>query len=350
MQHWKEGGHDKLCKPIKKAGGAEQYNANNKYSEAVAVAAKACAEDTKGQKCYICTEAVHRHTGEGLVRGCACHTTEGFVHVSCLAEQAKILVAEAEENNLGPKVFDERFDRWVTCSLCKQRYYGVVWCALGWACWKTYVGRPETDEVRHHAMGWLAGGLYGVERHEEALSVQEAELSLMRRAGRHEGNITANMLTMQGNLANTYQKLGRRQDALRLRREVYSGRLQLFGEEHIDTLSGADNYANGLIDLNRFEEARSLLRRTVPVARRVLGESNNITLRMRCLYAASLYQDPAATLDDMRESVTMFEETGRTAQRVMGGANPLTMGMERHLGLARMALHARETPSPRGAA
>ena len=155
---------------------------------------------------------------------------------------------------------------------------------------------------------------------------------------------------MQGNLANTYQKLGRRQDALRLRREVYSGRLQLFGEEHIDTLSGADNYANGLIDLNRFEEARSLLRRTVPVARRVLGESNNITLRMRCLYAASLYQDPAATLDDMRESVTMFEETGRTAQRVMGGANPLTMGMERHLGLARMALHARETPSPRGAA
>ena len=199
-------------------------------------------------------------------------------------------------------------------------------------------------------MGWLAGGLYGVERHEEALSVQEAELSLMRRAGRHEGNITANMLTMQGNLANTYQKLGRRQDALRLRREVYSGRLQLFGEEHIDTLSGADNYANGLIDLNRFEEARSLLRRTVPVARRVLGESNNITLRMRCLYAASLYQDPAATLDDMRESVTMFEETGRTAQRVMGGANPLTMGMERHLGLARMALHARETPSPRGAA
>ena len=45
--------------------------------------------DTKDQTCYICTEAVHRHTGEGLVRGCACHTTEGFGHVSCLAEQAK---------------------------------------------------------------------------------------------------------------------------------------------------------------------------------------------------------------------------------------------------------------------
>ena len=53
VQHWKEGGHDKLCKLIKKAGGAEQYNANNKYKEAVAVAVEKCADDTKGQTCYI---------------------------------------------------------------------------------------------------------------------------------------------------------------------------------------------------------------------------------------------------------------------------------------------------------
>ena len=33
VQHWKEGGHDQLCKTIKKAGGAEQYNANKKYAE-----------------------------------------------------------------------------------------------------------------------------------------------------------------------------------------------------------------------------------------------------------------------------------------------------------------------------
>ena len=70
VQHWKEGGHDTLCKPIKKAGGAEQYNANKKYTEAVAVAAEACAEDTKGQTCYICTQALHWKTKDGLVRGC----------------------------------------------------------------------------------------------------------------------------------------------------------------------------------------------------------------------------------------------------------------------------------------
>ena len=133
---------------IKKAGGAEQYNANKKYAEAVAVAAEACAEDTKGQTCYICTQALHWKTKEGLVRMCACRGTAGFAHVSCLAEQAKILVAEAEENNLGDKVLNERWERWHTCSLCEQDYHGVVRCALGWACWKTYVGRPETDWAR----------------------------------------------------------------------------------------------------------------------------------------------------------------------------------------------------------
>ena len=34
------------------------------------------------------------------MRMCACRGTAGFAHVSCLAEQAKILVDEAEENNL----------------------------------------------------------------------------------------------------------------------------------------------------------------------------------------------------------------------------------------------------------
>ena len=172
VQHWKEGGHDKLCKKIKKAGGAEQYNANKKYTEAVAVAAEACAEDTKGQTCYICTQALHWKTKEGLVRGCACRGTAGFAHVSCLAEQAKILFAEAEENNLDNKVMHERWDRWHTCSLCEQRYHGVVACALGWACWKTYVGRPEADQLGRMAMTVLGNGLSDAGHHEDALSVK----------------------------------------------------------------------------------------------------------------------------------------------------------------------------------
>ena len=61
-QHWKEGGHDRLCKKIKKGGGAEQYHADKMYKEAVAIAAEVCADDTTGQTCYICTDALHWKT------------------------------------------------------------------------------------------------------------------------------------------------------------------------------------------------------------------------------------------------------------------------------------------------
>ena len=94
--------------------------------------------------------------------------------------------------------------------------------------------------------------------------------------------------------------------------------------------------------LERFEEAKALLRRTVPVARRVLGEGHEITLRMKRTYATAHYMDPAATLDDVREAVTTLEETERTARRVFGSAHPLTKDIEDDLRKARAALRAQE--------
>ena len=90
-------GHEQRCEEIHRGGGAEQYHAEIKYKEAVAEAVEASAEDTKGQTCYICLEAIHARTGEGLVRMCACRGASGFAHVACLAEQAKVLVAEAAD-------------------------------------------------------------------------------------------------------------------------------------------------------------------------------------------------------------------------------------------------------------
>ena len=337
-QHWEQGGHDKLCKLIKKTGGAEQYNANTKYKEAVAVAAEACAEDTKGQTCYICTQALHWKTKEGLVRMCACRGTAGFAHVSCLAEQAKILCDEAWENNLGAKAKQERWARWHTCSLCKQDYHGVVYCALGWACWKTYLGRPEGDDCQRNAMSLLGISLTDAKHYEDALSVQEAELSMARRFGDSENAI----LQVQTNLAITYGQLGRDEEALSMRHEVYSGHLNLDGEETEDTLLAALNYGDSFLNLRRFEEAKALLRRTMPVARRALGESNETALRMRGVYAVAFYEDPTATLDGLREAVATLEDAERIARRVFGGTHPLTKGIEGDLRQARAALRARE--------
>ena len=269
------------------------------------------------------------------MRGCSCRGTAGFAHVSCLAEQAKILVAEAEENNK-----DSQWHRWFKCSLCEQEYHGVVHCALAWACWKTYVGRAETDSTRLYAMTQLGNGLCDAGHHEDALSVQEAELAIKRRLGASEDS--ENILAVQSNLAMTYRALGRDEEALQLRRDAYSRRLKLNGEEHVDSLMAALNYASSLENLGRFEEAKSLLRKTMPVARRVLGESQELTLRMRFNYAMALYLDPSATLGNLREAVNTLDNTDRTARRVFGGAHPLVVAIEQSLP------RPRASPRPRG--
>ena len=128
-----------------------------------------------------------------------------------------------------------------------------------------------------------------------------------------------------------------------MRREVYSGWLKLKGEEDEDTLREAYNYAASLCQLRRFEESKSLLRKTMPVARRVLGKSNVLTLSLRKIYAEALRYDTDATLDDLHEGVTTLEDAGRIARRVLGGAHPRAVGFERSLENARAALRARET-------
>ena len=86
------------------------------------------------------------------------------------------------------------------------------------------------------------------------------------------------------------------------------------------------------------------MRKTMPVARRVLGEEHRLALKTRWNYAGALYEDPAATRDDLREAVTTLEETARTTRRVIGGVHPLTVAIETALREARAALRAREKP------
>jgi len=308
--HWK-GGHRAICQEIKRAGGAEPYHANKKCTEAVALAVEKFAEDTKGQTCYICLDG---DAEEGLVRGCACRGGSGFAHVSCLAEQARTLVAKGEEIHLPVK---EGWARWNTCGMCKQQYHTVVMCALGWACWKTYMGRPETDPARGMAMNNLGNGLLVADQFAEALSVQEAELSMRRRLGDSEVTI----LAVQENLAHTYNRLGKPEQALPLRRLVYSRLLELKGEEDEECLRAASIFADSLGYLERFEEAKTLYREIIPVARRVLGDAQ-LTIMMRVNFAHTLLKDYDTTPDELREAVTTLEETERTARRVLGGAHP----------------------------
>jgi hypothetical protein len=115
----------------------------------------------------------------------------------------------------------------------------------------------------------------------------------------------------------------------------------MFGLANREGLRTATNYAACLNALQRFGEAKRLLREVIPVARRVLGDSDDLTLTLRVNYAQTLQKDDGATLDDVREAVTTLEDTERIARRVLGGAHPLTVVIEDELRKARAALCVR---------
>ena len=203
---------------------------------------------------------------------------------------------------------------------------------------RTWGGRRRI-KIYGLAMSMLGNGLSEGKQYEDALTVREAELSLLQRLGASEESI----LAVRHNIAMVYQGLGRYEQALQMKRDVYSGRLMLNGEEHQETIRSAVNYAVSLNGLKRFGEAKSLMRKTVPVARRALGENHDLTLRMRKGFARALYMDADATLDDLREAATTLEELETIARRVLGGAHPTTGNIADELRNARAALRARET-------
>ena len=90
----------------------------------------------------------------------------------------------------------------------------------------------------------------------------------------------------------------------------------------------------------------SLLRKNVPVTRRVLGKDDELTLKMSWLYAQALHKDTSATLDDLHEAVSTLEDSERIARRVFGIAHPETVGIKEALRGARAALRAREATPP----
>ena len=80
------------------------------------------------------------------------------------------------------------------------------------------------------------------------------------------------------------------------------------------------------------------MRRQIPVARRVLGESDVTTLRIMWNYADALYKDPDATLHDLNEAVTTLEETIQPARRVLGNNHPIVLEIGKCLRNSREAL------------
>ena len=135
------------------------------------------------------------------------------------------------------------------------------------------------------------------------------------------GEEEVDMLHVKANIAVCYSSLGRDEEALALRRELYARSLALgfSGSGHfIDVV----NLSVSLQATQRFTEATSLLREQLPKARRALGAENDTFLRLRGLYASALGGDDCASRDDVVEAVTIFEELASTTRRIYGEFHP----------------------------
>ena len=342
-KHWEEGGHNKLCKKIKKAGGAEQYHADKKYKEAVAVAVEKCAAATKGQTCFICTQAIHWKTKEGLVNGyCACRGTMGIAHVSCLAQQAQ----SAMDDEFSKEDFNARGSRWHTCRLCGQKIHSEVRCALGWANWRTCVKAAAAGELppaelatrQLFAVQQLGNGMQDLKgNEEEALKMHEIYLDTLKRDFSH---YPREMLFIAlGNLATSYCGLGRHEECLALEMESYQGWKDLYGPSHERTILGAMCASSSLNTLKRYAEAREFMREQIDISRRSLGASHEMTLKLRRNLCKNYFLDQSNfSAEEMRQALSDLEDVLRLWRRVFGEQHPQTKFTEAMLLIAQMQL------------
>ena len=307
-QHNKSKGE---CKKIQRAGGAQQYYANEQYAAAAAVAVEKCAGDAAGKTCYICL------AGDNLVRGCACRGEWGFVHLSCLVRQARVACAEAAE-----EAVVEASTKWYKCSLCKQDYHGVVGCAVSWAGWATYMDQSPYSLV---ALENLGVGQMKIGKHEEALNVFRAMQAMY--VSRGLDPVYAN-----DNVAICLRELGRLDEALELTREYYTAMKKSKGAGHYDTLRAVNNLA----DLcrksrtpNGLSNACMLLRFHIPIATSNFGPEHPLTMRMRenlvrSIMAKSTWLPEKSSKGDLFEAQTIIEDLVPMIQRVYGADHPLT--------------------------
>ena len=133
-------------------------------------------------------------------------------------------------------------------------------------------------------------------------------------------------LIVKGNVANCLKALGRVEEELALRREIYAGHLILRGPlDSTTTIVSALNLGVSLNDHGRYAESKAFFRENLgPDSdfQRALGREHFYTLRARVIYATALYEDSDASIGDIREAVNILEDVCRRARRVLGDAHP----------------------------
>ena len=256
------------------------------------------------------------------------------------------------------KVLQARFRRWNSCSLCEQHYHGVVKCALGWACWKTYMGREKLDMRRYNSLTILGNGLrtavppsspQHVNCCKEAIGIyqaQQAELEKLIQDPLFQNQsqqMQCSMVSIMGNIAACYSDLGRydldwEKKSLEMKRETHD-KAEACNLPFENRLQLAINVANSLIALKHFTEAKSFLRQPLDTAVSLLDANHVLVLQLRVIFGQAQLHD-AKTRGEVVEAEKVLADAYARQRRVCGPSHPDTRFAQTVLETARAALDA----------
>mmetsp|Transcript_4642 Transcript_4642/g.14053 ORF Transcript_4642/g.14053 Transcript_4642/m.14053 type:complete len:161 (-) Transcript_4642:89-571(-) len=126
----------------------------------------------------------------------------------------------------------------------------------------------------------------------------------------------------QSDLANCLGDLGRHDEALVIKREIYRKSRAALGDTHEETIILAINLSTSLAHANG-SEAITLLRKTLPDTQRGLGDRHDFTFRVVGLFAEVVAQS-ATSREEVVEADALVEKYIQIVCQVLGRGHPLT--------------------------
>ena len=154
----------------------------------------------------------------------------------------------------------------------------------------------------------------------------EAELATLRCFQVKDEATDADFVSLRGNKAVLLGNLGRHEEALRLRREVYAKTLDRCGPSHQVTLQTAEHLSQSLFYTSKLAEAKELLLESIPKAQASLGDDSFWTLRLRSSYGRVLRK-----LGSVGEAEATLTDILRRGRRTLGDSHPLVQDVANEL-------------------
>ena len=160
---------------------------------------------------------------------------------------------------------------------------------------------------------------------DEALTLQhgvEIIQSLM-------GSAHSDVLALQNNLATTYEKAGRLNEAITLFEQVLSDRIRILGDKHPDTLASRNNLAGAYLAANRPEESIALYEQVLTDRIGILSDDNPDTLASRNNLAYA-YQ----SIGCFTEAISQLQQVLADSTGLLGEDHPQTLTARNNLAYA----------------